>query len=185
MKHQRLCKGCWECCLFGKACGLGCFCLSLYLSRCVSPFGPYCHLSRMLCPPLKDRWKPFSICFNTKQQAGVSKKFFSVSRNKLERAEFSRVRLTLPWWGPYFVQRLPCFNSIYLFIECSLCARHVFLVFDLVSKITTSRQMWARYCYHHFLHEETEAQGGSVFSLWSCRLKSQPKLRLRSDDSIL
>lgn len=145
--------------LFGPACGLDHFCLSLCLPRWAPPFGLCLHLPRLLCPSLKDKSKPFSICFSTEQQAGVSKNSRSVKRSKLGRAEFSKLRLTLVlWWYAYSIQREPCFSSRLLFIQCALCAGHGAKCYRYVSSDMKSQpRNGSMGYYHHFIHKEAEA----------------------------
>lgn len=130
----------WERYLFGQARRLGLCCLSLCLPRWASSFGACFHLSSLFCPSLKDKLKPFSICFSTEQQAGVSKNSPSVKRSKVGRAEFSKLRLTLePWWHAYPIRREPCFSSELPFIQCALRAGHCAECYRYVISDTRSR----------------------------------------------
>ena len=147
--------------LFGPAHRLGLCCPSLCLPRWASSFGACFHLSSLFCPSLKDKLKPFSICFSTEQQAGVSKNSPSVKRSKVGRAEFSKLRLTLePWWHAYPIRREPCFSSELLLFNVLYVLATVLSATGMWSQIrghNLAMDQWAKHYYHCCIHKQAEA----------------------------
>lgn len=89
----------------------------------------------LLCPSLNNRIKPFSILFNTEQQADIFKNYFSANRSKSGKAEFSKLWLTLvPGWGPYRVPREPVLLVTAIHWACPMCQApcEVLQVCDLI-----------------------------------------------------